>query len=107
MHCLLYKRCRWLKEWGIALSSERQQRKCGKELLGDNLAAEAVPFSFPLKMGGEEIRAAPMAYTPDLIAKILACLKRTASKTKDCYRCTDILHVKRCAGMTDSPTTMV
>ena len=66
---------RLLKEWGIALSSERQQRKCGKELLGDDVVVEAVPFSFPLRVGGEEIRASPIAYTPDLAAKIIHLLE--------------------------------
>ena len=73
------KWCRWLKDWGIALSSERQQRKRGKELVGENIAAEAVPFTFPLKSGGEEIRAAPMVYTPDLLEKIFN--RKTACKT--------------------------
>ena len=67
--------CRWLKEWGIALASERQQRTKSRALVGSKLAAEEVPLTFPLKNDGEEIRAAPMVYTPDLPAKIFDLLE--------------------------------
>ena len=43
------------------------------------LAAEAIPFTFPLKSGGEELRAAPMVYTPDLITKNFDLLDQNAS----------------------------
>ena len=42
------------------------------------LAAEAIPFTFPLKSGGEELRAAPMVYTPDLSTKISNLLDQNA-----------------------------
>lgn len=41
-----------------------------RDLIGPNLASELVPFTFSLDGGGEEIRKAPMAYIPDLQAKI-------------------------------------
>ena len=70
---------RFLKDWGVYFSSERRQRKHAQELVGDILAAEAIPFTFPLKSGGEELRAAPMVYTPDLITKIFDLLDQNAS----------------------------
>lgn len=63
---------RWLKQWGISLSSEKKQRVVAKTLLGDNLDAEAVPLTFPLKKtGGEEIRATAYCFVPDLVTKVL------------------------------------
>ena len=66
---------RWLKEYGIALSSEQKQRKRAALMVGDNLEAEPVPFTFPLASGGEEIRAAPIVYVPDLIKKLFTLLQ--------------------------------
>ena len=47
-----------------------------KTLLGDNLEAEPVPVTFPLKKGGggEEVRATPYCYVPDLVGKIIGML---------------------------------
>ena len=50
----------------------------GRWLLGDNLEAEAVPMTFPLKKGGgggEEVRATPYCYVPDLVGKIFSMLE--------------------------------
>ena len=44
-------------------------------MVGDNLEAEAVPFTFSLASGGEEIRAAPIVYVPDLVEKVFALLQ--------------------------------
>ena len=41
-----------------------------KELVGDNVLEELVPFSFTHKDGGEEIKQAPMACIPNLWEKI-------------------------------------
>lgn len=42
-----------------------------RSLLGDNLEAEAVPLTFPLKKtSGEEVRATPFCYVPDLVDKV-------------------------------------
>ncbi|CAI8026821.1 hypothetical protein GBAR_LOCUS15372, partial [Geodia barretti] len=38
---------RWLKMFHISLASERKQRSLAKETVGDNIAAEMVPFTFP------------------------------------------------------------
>ncbi len=40
-----------------------------KELVGPNLSSVTVPFTFAVE-GGEEIRRAPMAYVPNLVAKV-------------------------------------
>ena len=64
-----------MKEYGIALSSERKQRKRAAVVVRDNLEAEPVPFTFPLASGGEEIRAAPIVYVPDLIKKVFSLLQ--------------------------------
>ena len=65
---------RWLKEWGIAVASEKTMRARAKELVGSDLQAEAAPFSFPLPEGGEEIRPAPFTYIlnlPNRVEKLL------------------------------------
>ena len=59
----------------MILAGESKQSVLAKELVGDNLVAEAAPFSFTLKSGGEEIRGAPLAYCPDLVGKVLQLAK--------------------------------
>ena len=39
----------------MALEGEQRQQSVAKELIGDNIMAEAAPKSFPLKAGGEEV----------------------------------------------------
>jgi len=51
----------------ISLGSERKQRIHANCLLRDNLTTEEAVFSFPLKSGGEELRATPFVYVPDLV----------------------------------------
>ena len=75
---------RWLKESGVILAGEKKQRALASTLLGDNLEAEAAPMSFPLKGGGEEIRAVPLAYVPQLRAKVLHMLQQNVDR----YTCT-------------------
>ena len=60
----------------MSIASERKLRKRSKEVVTDNLKAEGVPFTFSLKSGGEEIRAAPLAYIPDLKEKIFQMLDK-------------------------------
>ncbi len=60
--------CRWMKAWGVNISSEKKQRVVAKEL--------AVPFAFPLDGGGEELREAPLAYAPSLLVKICDLLRQ-------------------------------
>ena len=54
----------------ISLASERKQRSLAKEAVGDNMAAEMVPFTFPAEGRGEEIHEAPFVYVPNLIARV-------------------------------------
>lgn len=50
-------------------------RKRAKELVGDDLVAERVPFTFTLKEGGgEEVRPAPYVYIECLWEKIQSML---------------------------------
>ena len=60
---------RWLKMWGVQIESERKLRITSKKLLSTEIYSEAVPFSFPMKSGGEEHRPAAFAYFPHLVAK--------------------------------------
>jgi hypothetical protein len=55
-----------MKSWGVAIAGEKKMRTISAQIVGENLKAEAVPLSFRLKDGGEEIRPAPMAYIPNL-----------------------------------------
>lgn len=59
----------------MKVASEPKLRKRSKEIITTNLLAEAVPFTFTLKSGGEEIRAAPLVYVPDL-EKIFQLLQK-------------------------------
>ena len=43
---------RWFKAWGVSIASETRMRKRAKEVVGDELVAERVPFTFTLKEGG-------------------------------------------------------
>lgn len=56
------------------MASEANERALAKKLVGPNLAAEAIPFTFPLEGGGVEVKKAPMAYVPDMTAKIIQLL---------------------------------
>ena len=58
------------------IASERKLRKRSKEVVTNNLQAEGVPLTFSLKSGGEEIRAAPLVFVPDLKEKIFQLLDK-------------------------------
>ena len=60
----------------MSTARERKLRKCSKEVVTNSLKAEGVPFTFLLNSGGEEIRAAPLAYIPDLKEKIFQMLDK-------------------------------
>ena len=62
--------CRWFKVFNIHLASEKKQRSLAKEITGDNMEAERAPFLFSLEKGGQEIRAVPFVYVPNLISKV-------------------------------------
>lgn len=67
--------CRWLILWGISFAPEGKMRNEAKKLVGDNICAEMVQFSFTHKDGGEEIKPAAMAYIPNLWGKIYDLLE--------------------------------
>ncbi len=71
---LVFSLHRWLRASGITIPSEKKQQLLSHELLGDNLESEAVPFSFALKHGGEDLRPAPLVYVPDVAAKVFQLL---------------------------------
>lgn len=58
------------------MESEAKERSLRNEIVGPNIEAEAVPFTFLLDggKGGEEVRQAPMAYVPNLVAKVVQLL---------------------------------
>jgi hypothetical protein len=64
--------------WGVGIASERKMRLEASELVGDNLSAELVPFSFPHKDGGEVIQDVPCAYIPNLWRKISDLLDQSS-----------------------------
>lgn len=78
--------------WGIGIASERKMRIQANELVGDNLSAELVPFSFPHKDGGEIIKDVPYAYIPCLWRKVNDLLDQS-SDDKRGY--TDYCYIKK------------
>ena len=54
--------------WGISIAAEGKMRKEAKEIVGDDVCSESVPFSFSHKDGGE-IKPAAMAHISDLWKK--------------------------------------
>ena len=65
---------------GIAVAGEKRQRSLAKELVEENITAEPVAMSFSLPSGGEELRAAAYAYSPDLKAKITQILEQNIQR---------------------------
>ena len=65
---------RWMGAWKISFASEAKERALANVLIGPNLDSEAVPFTFPNSGGGERFRKAPMAFVPDLVAKVTQLL---------------------------------
>ena len=45
-----------------------------KRIVDDNIQGELAPFSFTLTSGGEELRAAPLVFIPNLIQKVTQLL---------------------------------
>ena len=66
---------RWLKASGVAISCEESMRDIAREVIGDNLNGEMALFSFPAYDGGEEVRAAPHVFIPNLNQKIIQLLE--------------------------------
>ena len=69
---------RWLAEAGVRIASEKKQRLLSKQLITTEIKAQAAPFTFPLKGGGEEVKLSPMAYIPHLADKVFELLDQHA-----------------------------
>ena len=63
-----------MRAWNISLGTEGKERLRAQELIGPNIASESVGLTFSLDGDGEEVRKAPMAYVPDLPAKVIQLL---------------------------------
>ena len=55
--------------FSVSLAGERHQRNRAKEAVGDNLAAEMVPFAFMVD-DGVEFREVPFMFVPNLIVRV-------------------------------------
>ena len=64
------------KEVGIQIESERKMRNASQLLVSTEILCEAVPFSFPMKRGGEELRPAPLAYVSHIVTKVQELLEQ-------------------------------
>ena len=71
-----------MKMW-VSLSQLRERlRQEARELVGDEVCGELVPFSFSHTDGGEVIKPAAMAYIPDVWAKIQDLLEKNDDNHK-------------------------
>ena len=52
------------------MASERRQRALAREVTGENLSAEMVPFTFPGERGQAEIKESPFVFVSNLIARV-------------------------------------
>ena len=59
----------------MKLASEQSMRTLSKGMIGDNLAAEEVALSQPLRID-VDVMLAPLVYVPDLGAKIIQLLEQ-------------------------------
>ncbi|MDA8001505.1 MAG: hypothetical protein MPL62_09480 [Alphaproteobacteria bacterium] len=62
-----------MAKWGVKLASEKKERELAKKWSAGDTEVETMPFSFST-LNGEELRAAPCVYTPDLVRRILSYL---------------------------------
>lgn len=63
--------------WGLKFSGERHMREKAKQLQSENITSELALFSYSIQ-GGEELRAQPFVYVPDIIKKITSLLDENA-----------------------------
>ena len=56
-------------------------RRVSAEVIGENLEVETIPLTFKLKAGGEEILPAPIAFAPNLWAKVEDVLNHSDDST--------------------------
>ena len=55
-----------MKAQGVKMASERSMRMVSDKITSDNLAAEEVPLSQPLRFG-VDFRLSPLVYIPNLM----------------------------------------
>ena len=63
-----------MKAQGVRLASERSVRKLSQEMVRENLVAEEVPLSQPLRLG-VNMTLSPLVCIPDLAGKIFQLLE--------------------------------
>eukprot|EP00731_Ephydatia_muelleri_P021939 Em0014g530a len=91
---------RWLKASGVSIACEENMRTVASGMIGDNLHGEMVLFSFNLASDGEELRAAPLVYMPDLNQQILKMLEENHRKyTVKVFLCGDCEFQSRVYGL--------
>ena len=73
---------RWMKMWGVSIASEKKTRQEATDLIGDDIKAEKVPFSFSHKDGGDMVKPAPMAYIPKVWQKVQDLLNQNSDHNK-------------------------
>ena len=76
------------------MASERGVRILSEEMVGENLAAEEVPLSEPLRFG-VDLKLSPMVYIPDLVGKIFQLLEQNARYNVHKYYITNIHFILR------------
>lgn len=68
--------------WGVSIEAEGKMRQEAKEIVGNDVCSESVPFSFSHKDGGEIIKPAAMAYKSNLWEKIQGLLESNDDNNK-------------------------
>ena len=68
--------------WGVSIAAEKKMRQEAADLIGDDIKAEMVPFSFTHKDGGDLVKPAPMAYIPDIWQKVQDLLDQNSDHNK-------------------------
>ena len=65
---------RWFKQWGIKMESEKKQRVCKREQIGDKIEEELLPMEHTERRGNKTvtvIKETPCAYLSDLKEQII------------------------------------
>lgn len=88
---------RYMSVHGVQLASEKKVRALSNDMVGDNLVAEEVPLSQPLRLGLDLVLA-PLVYVPDLVGKVFQMLDQNARyqvytvKNIDMYILFELIH---------------
>ena len=71
-----------MKMWGVSTASEKKMRQEAAYLIGDDIKAEMVPFSFSHKDCRDMVKPAPMAYIPKVWQKVQDLLDQNSDQDK-------------------------